>query len=114
MQIPSAIETSAPASRWRWATKEIVWHPQGKQSSLRYEFTVNHQRSSGSYDSYITQDWALFRGDKLTPSTRVTAARNLRSHTTLEFNLPKGWSGRDALCHRSGGTAVDDPKAALR
>ncbi len=72
--------------------KEIVWRPQGKHSSLHYEFTVNHQRASGSYDSYITQDWALFRGDKLTPSTRVTAARNLRSRTTLEFDLPKGWS----------------------
>ncbi|MBM0106403.1 hypothetical protein JM946_16850 [Steroidobacter sp. S1-65] len=71
---------------------EVIWRPQGKRSSLSYEFIVNHQRSSGSYDSYMTSSWALFRGDKLAPRTRVTAARSLRSRTTLEFDLPKGWS----------------------
>lgn len=71
---------------------EVIWRPQGKRSSLSYEFIVNHQRSTGSYDSYMTSSWALFRGDKLAPATRVTAARNLRSRTTLEFDLPKGWS----------------------
>lgn len=71
---------------------EVIWRPQGKRSSLSYEFIVNHQRASGSYDSYMTSSWALFRGDKLAPSARVTAARNLRSRTTLEFDLPKGWS----------------------
>jgi hypothetical protein len=76
--------------------KEVVWRPRGKQSTLRYEFKVNNRRSSGrssgSYDSYITENWALFRGDKLTPPTRVTAESNLHSRTTLEFDLPKGWS----------------------
>lgn len=91
--------------------KEVVWQPQGKQSSLHYEFMVNQQRSSGSYDSYITQNWALFRGDKLTPGTRVTAARNLRSRTTLEFDLPEGWSA--VTPYASSGELrfrVDDPK----
>lgn len=100
-KLPSKVVLRADPKRYRnfrssepveVGEKEIVWRPQGKQSSLHYEFTVNHQRASGSYDSYITQDWALFRGDNLTPSTRVTAARNLRSRTTLEFDLPKGWS----------------------
>src|SRR5262245_50019811 len=81
-KLPSKLVLQADPKRYRnfrssqpleVGAKEIIWHPQGKQSSLRYEFTVNHQRSSGSYDSYITKDWALFRGDKLTPSTRVTA-----------------------------------------
>jgi hypothetical protein len=119
-KLPSKIVLRADPKRYRnfrsrqpleVGAKEIVWHPQGKQSSLRYEFTVNHQRSSGSYDSYITKDWALFRGDKLTPSTQVTAARNLRSHTTLEFNLPQGWSA--VTPYVSAGDRsfrVDDPK----
>lgn len=100
-KLPSRVVLRADATRYRnfrstqpleVGPKEIVWRPQGKRSSLRYEFKVNHQRSSGSYDSYITRDWALFRGDKLAARTRVTAARNLRSRTTLEFVLPKGWS----------------------
>jgi hypothetical protein len=73
-------------------SKEVVWRPQGKESSLRYELNIKHQRSSGSYDSYITDKWALFRGDDLSPGARVTAARNLRSRTTLQFDLPQGWS----------------------
>ena len=91
--------------------KEVVWRPQGKESTLRYQFIVNHQRSSGSYDSYSTPSWALFRGDKLTPNTRVTAARNLRSRTTLEFVLPKGWSA--VTPYASSGeqrVRIDDPK----
>lgn len=91
--------------------KEVVWRPQGKQASLRYEFIVNHQRSSGSYDSYITQSWALFRGDKLAPNTRVTAARNLRSRTTLELDLPQGWSA--VTPYASSGEQrfrIDDPR----
>ena len=100
-KLPSKVVLSTDPERYRdfrsndpleVTDKEVVWRPQGKQASLRYEFIVNHQRSSGSYDSYITQNWALFRGDKLTPATRVTAARKLRSRTTLEFDLPKGWS----------------------
>ncbi|MFC4313092.1 hypothetical protein ACFPN2_28690 [Steroidobacter flavus] len=90
--------------------KEIVWRPQGQHSTLHYEFIVNHQRSSGSYDSYITDSWALFRGDKMTPSTRVTSARNLRSRTVLQFDLPTGWSA--VTPYPSAGEhafRVDDP-----
>ncbi|MBL8265525.1 hypothetical protein [Steroidobacter sp.] len=91
--------------------KEVVWRPQGQQATLHYEFVVNHQRASGSYDSYSTDSWALFRGDKLVPSTRVTAARKLRSRTTLEFDLPKGWSA--ATPYPSAGEQrfrVEDPR----
>lgn len=100
-KLPSKVVLQVDAKRYRHfhsseplevGAQDVVWRPQGKQSSLRYEFAVNQQRSSGSYDSYITDSWALFRGDKLVPSTRVTAARNLRSRTTLQFNLPTGWS----------------------
>ena len=119
-KLPSKVVLRADARRYRnfrskdpleVGVKEIVWRPQGKQSSLHYEFEVKHQRSSGSYDSYITDDWALFRGDKLAPSTRVTAARNLRSRTTLVFDLPKGWSA--VTPYASSGEhsfRVDDPK----
>jgi predicted metalloprotease with PDZ domain len=91
--------------------QEVVWRPKGKQASLRYRFVVNHQRTSGSYDSYITRDWALFRGDKLSPRTRVTAAADLHSRTTLEFDLPKGWSA--VTPYSAAGElrfAIDDPK----
>lgn len=118
-KLPSQVALRTDARRYRdfkssdpleVTDKEVIWRPQGKQSSLRYEFIVNHQRSSGSYDSYITDKWALFRGDKLTPGTRVTAARNLHSRTTLEFDLPQGWSA--VTPYPSSGErrfSIDDP-----
>jgi predicted metalloprotease with PDZ domain len=119
-KLPSKVVLGADATRYRnfrskdpleVGAKEIVWRPQGKQSSLHYEFEVRHQRSSGSYDSYITEDWALFRGDKLAPNTRVTAARNLRSRTTLEFIMPKGWSAETPYASSGEHSfRIDDPK----
>ncbi|MET0535268.1 MAG: hypothetical protein ABW171_13700 [Steroidobacter sp.] len=100
-KLPSKVRLSADTERYRnfrstdplqVGDKEITWQPQGKKSRLRYEFVIDHKRSSGGYDSYKTPNWALFRGDKLVPSARVTAARNLQSQATLEFVLPDGWS----------------------
>lgn len=69
-----------------------TWRPRGKFSRLRYQFVVNHERSKGGYDSYMTKDYAVFRGDKLAPRMTVTARRGLESQASLEFTAPKGWS----------------------
>jgi predicted metalloprotease with PDZ domain len=99
--LPTKIVLRADSQRYRQfrssdpvqvSDTEVVWQPKGKRSTLRYEFKVNHQRSSGKYDSYITENWALFRGDKLAPPARVTAESNLHSRTTVQLDLPKGWS----------------------
>jgi hypothetical protein len=72
---------------------EATWRPRGKFSRLRYQFVVNHERGSGGgYESYMTKDWAVFRGDKMTPRFKVKARRGLESRATLEFTAPKGWS----------------------
>jgi predicted metalloprotease with PDZ domain len=71
---------------------EATWRPRGRFSRLRYQFIVNHERSDGGYDSYMTKNWTVFRGDKMTPRLRVTARRGLESRATLEFTAPKGWS----------------------
>ena len=72
--------------------REVVWHPQGRKSRLRYQFLIDHKRASGSYDSYMTDHWALFRGEKLVPRASVTARKGLQSHASLELVLPQGWS----------------------
>jgi predicted metalloprotease with PDZ domain len=71
---------------------QATWRPRGKFSRLRYQFLVNHERSNGGYDSYMTKNWTVFRADKMTPRVRVTARRGLESRATLEFTAPKGWS----------------------
>ncbi|MFO7305143.1 MAG: hypothetical protein C0P74_006450 [Gammaproteobacteria bacterium] len=93
---------------------EVVWHPRGKSSSLSYEFTVNHERSPQRYDSYMTNDWALLRGDKLVPSARVTSKPGLTARTTMTFVLPDDWS--IATPYAPPGTrtiSIDDPARRL-
>jgi hypothetical protein len=74
------------------ANGTVTWQPRGKFSRLNYDFVVNHERAPGRYDSLLTTDWTIFRGDKLVPRASVTAVRGLQSQATLEFVLPAGWS----------------------
>jgi hypothetical protein len=71
---------------------QLTWRPQGNMSRLNYEFVVNHERAAKHYDSFMTKEFALFRGDKLVPPASVTAKKSLRSKATIEFVLPKAWS----------------------
>ncbi|WP_237056210.1 hypothetical protein [Microbulbifer sediminum] len=71
---------------------EAVWHPQAKSASLRYQFKINEQKGSGSFDSRITDKWAILRSDKLIPPIAATMESGLRSKAALEFSLPDGWS----------------------
>ena len=70
----------------------VTWRPRGKFSRLNYDFVVNHERAPGRYDSLMTKDWALFRGDRLVPRAAVRAVRGLESRATLEFVAPADWS----------------------
>jgi len=100
-KLPSRIVLSIDPQRHRTFTSTdtievaghaVTWHPKGKFSRLGYDFVVNHERAPGRYDSLMTKDWALFRGDKLVPRASVKAVRGLESRATLEFGLPQGWS----------------------
>lgn len=92
------------------ADDTVTWRPHGKHSRLYYDFVVNHERSSGRFDSLMTRDWALFRGDRLIPSARVTAVRGLESRATLEFQLPQEWTAVSAYpALPSGHFHIDDP-----
>jgi predicted metalloprotease with PDZ domain len=93
------------------AGDEVIWRPRGNVSTLRYEFTVNHERSPGRFDSLMTKDWALFRGDRMVPRTRVTAAKGLSARTTMTFVLPQGWSIATPYApHGTHSFPFDDPK----
>lgn len=69
-----------------------TWRPRGNFSRLRFAFVVNRERSGGGYDSYMTSEWAVFRGDKMIPRARVTGRRGLESSASLQFTAPKDWS----------------------
>jgi hypothetical protein len=89
---------------------EAVWHPQGTESKLSYLFVINNKKGSGSYDSRITEDWAILRSDKLIPSISALAERRLRSRAVLQFDLPEGWSAAAPYPKNEDGSfALSDP-----
>lgn len=71
---------------------KATWRPKGPEASLHYEFVISEQKSSGRYDSLLTDDWAILRSDKLVPPITVTAAKGLTARAELQFELPEGWS----------------------
>ena len=90
--------------------RTVTWRPRGRFARLAYDFVVNNERSPGHFDSLMTADWALFRGDRMVPKASVTAPRSLKSRATLEFVLPKDWSALTPY-ERSAGEprTIDNP-----
>lgn len=92
------------------AGNTVSWQPHGKFSRLEYDFVVNNERGRDRYDSYLTEDWAIFRGDRLVPRARATAPRSLRAHATLDFVMPAGWSALTPYERTAGAPrTIDDP-----
>jgi len=70
----------------------VVWRPGESGGELRYRFKIDNVRGSRMYDSRITEDWAIFRGDRMIPPISVTAPKSAASEATLKFDLPADWS----------------------
>ncbi|KUJ84826.1 hypothetical protein AWR36_004080 [Microbulbifer flavimaris] len=71
---------------------KAIWKPEGGKASLTYQFKIDEQKSSGSYDSRIVDDWAILRADKLIPPISATMRSGLRSRAYLKLEMPEGWS----------------------
>ncbi len=70
----------------------IVWRPPAKGGELHYLSRVDHQRASDGFDSMMTSDFALFRGDDLVPAARVTTVKGARSRARIRIDGPNGWT----------------------
>lgn len=121
-RLPSKIEFHIDRERQRaFASKDpivsegalVTWTPSGNEARLTYEFIATHEHSSGRYDSIVTNEWAIFRGDKLVPRMTVTARRNLRGRTTLAFDLPADWSAVAPYPQHGSVFTVDDSERKL-
>lgn len=73
----------------------VSWSPPSDEAWLSLKVNLLHERDSdknkGEFDSYINDDWAIFRGDDLFPSASVTTVKDAKATTRLEFILPKNW-----------------------
>jgi len=71
---------------------QVTWRPPESGGALRFSVTLNHQRKGGSYDSLMTEEWAVFRGDDLFPPAAVKAVKGYESEARLRMTGPDGWS----------------------
>jgi len=74
------------------ADGRVTWQPPAAGGALGFEVVLNHQRKSGSYDSLLTGEWAIFRGDDLFPPAAVKAVKGARSRSRLRLAGPEDWS----------------------
>jgi len=74
---------------------EVRWEPAAEDASLSYRVRITRERDNKnqglSYDALMTDTWALFRGDRVTPRMRVTTVEGAVSDTVVRFDIPEAW-----------------------
>lgn len=66
--------------------------PTDEPAKLTYFVKLTRQKGEAKYDSLVTKNWAIFRGDTLIPPVTTTEKNDARAIATLEFKLPESWT----------------------
>lgn len=69
----------------------LTWRPNAETAEISYTVDLPRQRRSGGYDSYITEDWTLLRGERIVPPIAVTRPEGISTQVHMEFTLPENW-----------------------
>ena len=88
-----------------------VWRPTADKASLTYRVNISHGRKSGSFDTRMTPDWALMRGEDLVPAAKLDQQDGIELVSRLEFELPGGWKSVETAWPRIGQNKfrIDNP-----
>lgn len=88
-----------------------VWRPTADKASLTYRVSISHGRKSGSFDTRMTPNWALMRGEDLVPAARLDQQDGIELVSRLEFELPAGWKSVETAWPRIGQNKfrIDNP-----
>ncbi|MGV8920984.1 MAG: hypothetical protein ACOH2R_24955 [Pseudomonas sp.] len=80
-----------------------IWHPASGKASLTYRVRISHAHGkSTSFDTRMTPNWALLRGEDLVPRARLDQQDGTELVTRLEFELPSGWKSVETAWPRIG------------
>jgi hypothetical protein len=95
----------------RHAAPFVYWRPPAEGGEFRLSVRIERERGgSGSYDAFITPQWALLRADHLFPAARARSRAEARSRARLSFDTPPGWSVETRYgAWRDAPLAVEDP-----
>lgn len=89
----------------------VDWELPSGEAVLSYFVLLTNERSPGKFDSRVTNDWAVFRGDDLIPAGITHEVPHAHAVATLEFNLPKNWKTVETGWQRVTGNRfrIDNP-----
>lgn len=89
-----------------------IWKPSKGPAKFDFSAKISNKRDDGKYDALMTEDWAIFRGDKLIPAASVKALKGANSEARLKFHLPRGWKNVDTGWPRDddGSFIIDNPE----
>ncbi|HLV17523.1 MAG TPA: hypothetical protein VKY70_08640 [Pseudomonas sp.] len=101
--------------QWSLENGRGKWQPGEGKASLRYRVKVSNQRSSGSYDARMTEDWVLMRGDDLVPPARAALRPGVELVSRIQFDLPADWKSVETGWTRIGPQRfrVDNPSRSF-
>lgn len=73
----------------------VHWVPPAEGGTLRYQAVLDHRRKAddpGSYDAWVGERFALFRGERAFPIRSWRRARGTTLDGELAITVPEGWS----------------------
>lgn len=87
-----------------------IWRPASGKASLTYRVRISHAHApayaasnkAASFDTRMTPNWALMRGEDLVPPARLDQQDGTELVSRLEFELPSGWSSIETAWPRIG------------
>ncbi|WP_299592869.1 hypothetical protein [uncultured Microbulbifer sp.] len=71
---------------------EATWKPEPGSAEVAYQFKIDEKKTSGRFDSLMTDKWTILRSDKLIPPISARAPKSLQSRATLEVDAPDDWN----------------------
>ncbi|MEX5509605.1 hypothetical protein [Pseudomonas paralactis] len=88
--------------QWQVTGSRGVWQPSADKASLTYRVRLTHARKPGTYDTRVTPNWALLRGEDLVPAARLDQQDGIELVSRLMFELPAGWKSVETAWPRIG------------
>ncbi|NWA00790.1 hypothetical protein [Pseudomonas gingeri] len=79
-----------------------IWRPAPGKASLSYRVSISHPRKNGTFDTRMTANWALLRGEELVPPAHLDQQDGTELVARLEFELPTGWKSVETAWPRIG------------
>ena len=70
----------------------VTWQPPAAGGTLHYVVNIQRRRDEDSFESYVSDDWALFRGDDIFPPAHIRQLSGSGSLSWLELEVPDEWS----------------------